>query len=454
MNGHEKDGMSLPARILLYGGLPASFLALVLVTSFLWGCAGSSSTGPSMAIKGSFAKVPRALSGLTFNHKYHTVDVGLSCDACHEQNAANPRLVSFPDHDTCAACHQDEIDANGPKKNCELCHTQRDYKTRVRKNVVLSPLVVFDHPQHQKSGVDCSQCHAAFDKDVLTADEMLPSMDACVSCHTDRKVKGANDCYSCHVKGLEKLTPQTHTASWKLSHGAGLTRDLIASNCTVCHTKELGTSCTECHHQPPLSSGKSVSCSVCHGDGFDTTRPADHTPGWVSGHGKGLTQTRIDQDCSLCHTVANGNDCQTCHRREAPPTHTIGWAQSVHGVAARTDRQSCDVCHDQSQCIACHSTNQPFTHTGSWGSPWNRHCLSCHMEGGGYVSGSMEGNCGVCHNATDVFARHLSSSFPTPNPPTVPAHTTGLVCTTCHTVQNVQHPMPRNGAACVTCHTH
>jgi hypothetical protein len=280
---------------------------------------------------------------------------------------------------------------------------------------------------------------------------MLPSMDTCVKCHTDQKVKGGTDCTFCHVKGLEKIKPQTHTTAWKLSHGAGLTKDLIDSNCRVCHTKELGNSCTTCHHQAPLNFGKTVACAQCHGEGFDKTRPKDHTPLWVSSHGKGLTQSRIDQRCSLCHTQANGNDCQSCHRREAPKNHTIGWTQNLHGVAVRSNRQSCATCHDQSECISCHTTNAPFTHTGSWGSPFDRHCLNCHIEGGGYLSGSMQGNCGVCHNSTDVFAKHAAQRF-------LPADHLGfgpyvtLNCVQCHNVTSLTHPAPRTNGVCKTCH--
>jgi len=434
MSEQEKGRVRRPALIVLYAGVPVVVLALVLGALYVWGD----------------AKAPRPLSGLKINHKFKTDTVGLSCDSCHELNSSKPRLMSFPNHDTCSACHADELDANSPQKNCELCHTQPDYKTQVRKDQVLSPLVIFDHQQHQKSGVDCAQCHAVFDKDVLTGDEMLPSMDTCVKCHTDQKVKGGTDCSFCHVKGLEKIKPQTHNAAWKTVHGAGLTKDLIDSSCKVCHTKELGNSCTKCHHQSPLTVGKTVACSTCHGDGFDRTRPKDHTPLWVSSHGKGLTQSRIDQRCSLCHNPASGNDCQSCHRREAPKNHTIGWSLNLHGVAVRSNRQSCSTCHDQSECISCHTTTSPFTHTGTWGAPYDRHCLSCHIEGGGYVSGSMQGNCSVCHNKTDVFAKHTAQHLPT-----VPVHNTSMNCSICHSLTSIngpKHPATLTSTACVSCH--
>jgi hypothetical protein len=439
MDEHATGTTRRPARILLYAGVPVAALTLLFGALYLFGD----------------AKAPRVPSGVKINHAFKQDTVGLSCDACHEPNPSNARFMTFPNHETCGACHADEVDENSPNKNCALCHTQPDNKTWLRKDQVLSPLVRFDHTVHQKAGVDCAKCHTVFDKDVLTGNEMLPTMDTCVKCHADQKVAGGTSCTFCHVKGLETIKPQTHDSpEWKIVHGKGLNKDLIAANCTVCHTKELNNSCTKCHHQAPLTFVKTVACSTCHGAGWDTSRPKDHTPLWVTSHGKGLTQTRIDQRCSLCHNQASGNDCQSCHRREAPASHTIGWVQNLHGNAVRTNRQSCTTCHDQSECISCHNTTPPFTHTASWGAPYDRHCVSCHVEGGGYVSGGMQGNCGVCHSSTDVFAFHTSQAMP------IVAHNTSLNCTSiaCHTFGSAlgpQHPSPKAGnAVCITCHTH
>jgi len=434
MNEQEKGTVRRPARIVRYAVVPVAVLALAL---------------GALYVRGE-AKAARALSGLTMNHKFKTEQVGLSCDTCHEQNGANPRLMSFPAHDNCSACHAEAIDTASEQKNCELCHTRPDYKTLVRKNQVLSPLVKFDHQQHQKAGVECAQCHAVPDKDILTGNEMIPSMDTCVKCHTDRKVKGANDCSSCHVKGWEKLKPQNHTLAWKTAHGAGLTKDQIDTSCKTCHTKELGNSCAKCHHQAPQTIGKSAACARCHGDGFEKARPKDHTPLWVSSHGKGLAQSKIDRTCSICHNPANGNDCQSCHKREAPKNHTTGWSFKLHGSSARSDRQSCATCHDQAECISCHTTNPPFTHTGSWGTPYDRHCISCHAEGGSYVSGGKPGgNCSLCHQSTDVYAKHRSLQYP--------GHNVASNCLLCHSISggfgtNIKHPFPPSAPKCASCH--
>lgn len=215
----------------------------------------------------------------------------------------------------------------------------------------------------------------------------------------------------------------------------------------MCHTKEEGNSCTKCHHQAPLTIGKTVACTTCHGSAVDKTKPQDHNAFWVTSHGKNLTQAKIDQRCSLCHNQASGNDCQSCHRREAPKNHTIGWSQNLHGNFAKANRQSCSTCHDQSECISCHTTTPPFTHTGTWGMPFDRHCLNCHIQGGGYTSGSMQGNCSVCHATTDVFAKHTAQPKPADH---VPLGRTN--CVLCHNVGSLSHPTPGNNAVCQTCH--
>jgi len=338
------------------------------------------------------AKVTSApnTSGIILNHKFKTETVGIGCDVCHELNAANTRFMTFPTHETCAACHADQVDANSENKNCGMCHTLQGEKTYVRKNVVLSPLVSFDHKLHLDAKVSCERCHTVTDSNIRLNDEMLPKMDTCVKCHAQRNPKAASDCLSCHVKGFEKVAP-----AWD-------------------------------------------------------SRPKDHTPLWVTNHGKGLTQATIDSTCSLCHTAASGNDCITCHKRSDPPsTHTTAWKLAGHGSRAKVDRQSCATCHDQSECVSCHTTNEPFSHTGLWGTPNDRHCLTCHFTGQSFVSGDLGGNCSFCHVDSVVYGKHRGLQKP--------GHYSGSDCTTCHLISggagpNIRHPYPPDAAKCASCH--
>lgn len=422
-------------RVLFYVGLPLIALFLLIGVWYVW------------------AEL-KSRSGITFNHAFHDKTVGVGCELCHQQGAADPRFMSFPNHETCSACHADAIDEASPQKNCQLCHNLPGYVTQVRKNQVLSPLVRFDHRVHAEREVSCDSCHAVIDQEVLAADEMLPKMDTCIQCHAKRKVSEVKDCYTCHLKGYEKIAPPSHIANWVSVHGEGLTKEKIDVSCLACHQAKLAGSCTQCHHPKAggaAAAAKAPDCALCHGKGFQTRRPKDHTPLWISAHGKNLAQARIDANCTLCHTARNGSDCLSCHRREAPKNHTVAWTVVSHGLKARLDRQSCSTCHDQSECVACHTTNPPFSHTGLWGSPFDRHCINCHMEFNNYASGPVGSNCSFCHQSADVYAAHKSLQKP--------GHFVGSDCTTCHKLAggagpNVRHPYPKFSAAaqCVSCH--
>jgi hypothetical protein len=432
MSNRNKGARRSLKRVFLYG-ISSFTAALVLFGAwYLWG-------------------EQKSRSGITMNHQFKRDSVGAGCDLCHQISDADPRFVTFPTHETCSACHGDAVDETSAEKDCELCHNLPGYETHVRKNEVLIPHVKFNHRVHAEREINCEACHAVVDSSVLVGDEMLPAMETCVGCHKERSEIEAKNCASCHVKGFEKRRPSDHSKEWIKSHGVDLTKERIDENCRVCHKAELNNSCTTCHHRKEYVIGKTDSCARCHGKGFEKKRPKDHTPIWVTNHGKRLTQEKIDANCTLCHTAQNRNDCESCHRREAPKNHNTAWRVRSHGNVARLDREKCSTCHDQSECIACHTTNEPFSHTGLWGSPYNRHCINCHMEGlvNKYVSGAVGGNCSFCHQSAEVYAEHKSLPLPS-------GHSIAN-CTNCHRISggfgtNIRHPYPTDSAQCVTCH--
>ncbi len=391
----------------------------------------------------------RLPSGILINHKFKSEVLGLDCTFCHEINTQNTRFMTFPGHDICSSCHGEAVNEKSEDKDCTLCHYLPNNETHVRKDTRLSPLVKFDHKLHEEKGISCEQCHPVSDSSKIVANEMLPSMQTCTTCHTERHVMEASDCSGCHIKGYEKIEPMSHTTGWKSTHGEGLSRKVIDSDCRTCHTPELKNSCTDCHHRKQFAVGKKGYCDACHVKGFAETRPKDHTPFWDSNHGKGLTQARIDTYCTLCHTPQSNNDCLDCHRKEKPKSHTIAWRIHSHGSRAQIDRESCSVCHNQSECISCHTTNEPFSHTALWGSPNDRHCINCHMEGGNFASGEVGSNCTFCHQSSRVWAEHTSLQKP--------GHHVTTDCTNCHSTASfigprIRHPYNPDTASCKSCH--
>jgi hypothetical protein len=388
-------------------------------------------------------------SGLIINHKYKTEVLGLDCIFCHGINEQNTRFMVFPDHENCGLCHSEAVDEESGKKNCELCHYLPDNKTAVRKNIELAPHVSFDHKIHEEKGIDCLSCHSVFDEQRVVANEMLPPMATCTECHSERRVMDIEDCSRCHVKDYEKIEPLNHTMEWKNTHGEGLARDVMDSDCRTCHTPELKNSCTKCHHQKQIAVGKEDYCATCHGEDFENTRPLNHTPFFNSNHGRQLTQAVVDTTCTMCHNPQNNNDCLDCHRKENPKSHKTAWRIKSHGNRSQLNRESCAVCHDQSECITCHTTNEPFSHTGLWDSPANRHCINCHMEGSNFASGPVGSNCTFCHQGGEVWAEHTSLQKP--------GHFVATDCTTCHGVASItgpriRHPFNPDTASCKSCH--
>lgn len=219
-----------------------------------------------------------------------------------------------------------------PNDNCERCHEVGEIAPKGELKI--------PHEKHLAGEVSCVTCHRGVAhadiarrglttgtdfsqwtiekaKEEFTRENTLPSMEACMTCHTERKV--SNDCTTCH-SDLASLggkagagTPSNHQAAgWKSSHGKTAREDL--STCNTCHAGS-----------PPVSGQvKSVSeftrgnqfCSSCHNN-----RPEDHTPDWMLVHKQGVAAKGLD-NCQVCHSVgkpeegsgATATYCNKCHQ--------------------------------------------------------------------------------------------------------------------------------------------
>ncbi len=314
--------------------------------------------------------------------------------------------------------------------------------------------IKFSHKLHKEQGSDCAACHKQDSKDERFMD--FPGHANCTSCHEDALSKNCNLCHTdskqkTFLRKNQKLSPLVVFKHTKHKN-AGV-------SCQSCHVAAFNSTrvtgnellpkmkiCVDCHKEKNIS--KPDYCTFCHVSGSEKIRPFDHSSNWLKLHGKDAKLQSDQENCNICHTKANGNDCQSCHRREKPSTHTLGWRIRTHAHAASTDRSSCNVCHTQNDCVSCHTTTKPFTHTAMWGGAYSRHCNHCHLDSSGYVSGSVDkGNCSVCHTTGQIFAKHKSKMVPT--------HYRNN-CTNCHGVQTsaprIKHPYPDGVTSCIQCH--
>lgn len=160
---------------------------------------------------------------VTFSHKIHTMDAGLSCDSCHddvfqmEMGAASEKddfnMAAFKEGKYCGACHDGNsaFDAN-LDETCITCHTPP-------KSIVFTKpvkAVIFDHSKHQ-GDMGCSSCHnKLFTMKIGDAEEHADKfvMDAlyqgqyCGACHNGQDAFASNTrCTVCHigVKGFSRL---------------------------------------------------------------------------------------------------------------------------------------------------------------------------------------------------------------------------------------------------------
>jgi c(7)-type cytochrome triheme protein len=169
----------------------------------------------------------------TFDHKTHTMDVGLECADCHddifamESKAESGRetftMKAMAEGQSCGACHNGS-DAFDSASQCGSCHFPPAEKIIFTEPV---KVVVFDHSIHvTKAELSCESCHKevfSMKQGGVEAQKPFISDDPaekrqyltdlhkkyCGTCHDSSQAFGyLTRCTVCHigVKGLAELT--------------------------------------------------------------------------------------------------------------------------------------------------------------------------------------------------------------------------------------------------------
>lgn len=279
---------------------------------------------------------------------------------------------------------------------------------------VLKPGAVIEG--HAKYEDDCRKCHLPFDRaaqDRLCRDchkevdadlreargyhgRIAPQ--ACRSCHTDHRGRGAAIVRLDERDFDHRLTDfalagahAAPTLKCASCHQPGRKHRAAAGTCNGCHRKDdvhkgrLGEGCAECHSQERwkdtrFDHGKTrlalrnkhdgLKCASCHRDRLYKDTPV----ACVACHRKDDT-----------HKARYGEKCESCHddRGWKPSTFSHD-ADTRYALRGKHRTAKCDSCHAgnpyrerlSTDCFACHQKDDK--HQDSLG----RKCAECHTEQG------------------------------------------------------------------------
>ena len=232
-----------------------------------------------------------------FEHRTHTEDLGLECDACHGEVFAMQRgvaarsgkltMASLAEGKFCGACHDGET-AFASDSNCAACHIPPEGSITWNEPTE----VTFSHSGHVEDlGLECSECHNeifAMKSGAATGSGLFTMAGFaegkyCGSCHDgDTAFASDTDCAACHV--MPKKDPMVWTKPVKA----------VVFHHNV-HVEEYGLECGSCHDEAfAMKAGVAESS-------------ADFTM-------KSLYEGKY---CGVCHdgetAFASNTLCNTCH---------------------------------------------------------------------------------------------------------------------------------------------
>ena len=194
----------------------------------------------------------------------------------------------------------------------------------------------FPHQPHLQVGLGCQSCHSAAHDSASSQDNLLPTSEVCMVCHTGQ---GAPEMDTSWVASLEP-EPRSYRFDHKFHVGLGNPAPLIAS------VIDAGT-----YHGDPGEARRFLetndACSACH-RGLEeslSVEPGVHLPKMG--------------DCIVCHTrIDNPFTCPECHVEDAqlkPADHTREFIDAHATARANLDKISCLPCHGRNfACMGCH----------------------------------------------------------------------------------------------------
>lgn len=256
------------------------------------------------------ANASKEKSELKFSHKKHVIDNEMECESCHSMAGTSQSGQDnlLPNMESCGSCHDVES-----TDKCGVCHSDTENPRSVPRIVNYQP--GFSHKMHLDAQMICADCHAGIEKKEVVEPYLLPTLEACQQCHSDKKVK-----------------PASHGANYLHIHGDEARSKsnpvMNSQSCGVCHGQRF--------------------CQYCHeGDNLDrVTHPLNY------GFTHSLDARGKERECATCHT--DRNFCIECHAQNfiMPHNHGVGWAIPSIGGNHVAEAQN-----DLENCMSCHAAN-------------------------------------------------------------------------------------------------
>lgn len=169
-------------------GLPdaeASELAYPPFSEGIFPCSRCHEGGPATA---TAAPQP------AFAHSIH-IEEGIGCEDCHMPDGGQdpaPAGVEF-----CLECHDAPAEGSDGVRQYFASIQTGDGAYAIPSRWASDELRTH-HPAHAKAGVACEACHGKPGTGVIAKPRSVPLMEACMACHTERKV--AAKCETCHTR--------------------------------------------------------------------------------------------------------------------------------------------------------------------------------------------------------------------------------------------------------------
>jgi hypothetical protein len=448
----------------------------------------------------------------------HALTGDAQCLTCHtkplaETHSAATTTTASGTFSSCLVCHNAATAATLPGKTCVSCHfAYAQHPAPVASHTATSTA----------STTTCGTCHdtdaATPGIDILAVHAKL----ACSTCHDnpsrvpDFSIVTA-ECSSCHSYTLDTgldhndfvekhAVTADSAACWQDCHGTHTQGSTVASE-TIHRPTYYPTAipnCGKCHDGTIDLTGKTASCTTCHGsDEGQTPMHADYGARHVAAnaasqqcvgcHPADVAQTHEDNSygCKLCHaTSARGGAascgfCHTphnaapntplkiyaiaecgnpqCHGDKALPSRVVTgtvthYASHATSHTASGEPAPCADCHSMDlltahtnvpdACVGCHTSSE----FAALSKPWDKSCEACHATRHTAAAGSHAAtttatslDCGGsgCHAVSDVTVVHASAEVTT----TGGVHLTS--CQVCH--KNTDRTLTT--AECANCHT-